>query len=291
MKHAVIITAHGNLCILQKCMEILDSHYFDFYIHIDAKSHDNGLWLKECCKQSNVFFTKRIPVYWGHHSQVAATLLLLEHATSNSIHYDYYHFLSGSCMPLKTPADLDRFFTLHAGSEFVTIRGTSAQCGWRMRYRYPLLTLYKATPYPFLNNIQKLFYTRILRFPRRPGTDILRDKKQTIYMGDNWFSITHALACRILSLGNDVFPYWEDCYVSDETFVQTLIMDMPEFSKKRSDFKTRAIDWGRGRPYTWQMDDLEFLLHCESLFARKFSTSDFGVVEALYGILMQRKTE
>lgn len=69
MRHAILVIGHGNLNIMKKYMEILDDERFDFYIHIDKKSKDDGRWLAEVSKKSKVFFTERIPVYWGHHSQ------------------------------------------------------------------------------------------------------------------------------------------------------------------------------------------------------------------------------
>ena len=48
-------------------MEILDDERFDFYIHIDKKSADDGHWLANVCKKSkSVFSQKRIfGFYWG----------------------------------------------------------------------------------------------------------------------------------------------------------------------------------------------------------------------------------
>ena len=46
MRHALLVMGHGNLNIMKKYMEILDDERFDFYIHIDKKSKDDGRWLK-----------------------------------------------------------------------------------------------------------------------------------------------------------------------------------------------------------------------------------------------------
>ena len=42
MRHALLVMGHGNLNIMKKYMEILDDERFDFYIHIDKKSKDDG---------------------------------------------------------------------------------------------------------------------------------------------------------------------------------------------------------------------------------------------------------
>lgn len=58
MKHAVLVMGHGNLSIMEKYLKILDDERFDFYVHIDAKSLDDGHYLKNICKKSKVFLQK-----------------------------------------------------------------------------------------------------------------------------------------------------------------------------------------------------------------------------------------
>lgn len=84
-------------------------------------------------------------------------------------------------------------------------------------------------------------------------------------------------------------PYWEDCYVSDETLAQTLVMQLPEFKTHRSDYETRLIDWGRGRPYTWQVEDFDFLMRSNAMFARKFNPTDLQIADMIYAAVMKRK--
>lgn len=95
---------------MKKYMEILDDERFDFYIHVDKKSADDGHWLTDICKKSKVFFTDRIPVYWGHHSQTQTEMILLKAAVKANIPYDYYHLISSVDMPLMTPGEIDDFF-------------------------------------------------------------------------------------------------------------------------------------------------------------------------------------
>ena len=57
----------------------------------------------------------------------------------------------------------------------------------------------------------------------------------------------------------------------------------------------RAIDWERGNPYVWKMEDLQYLLETEHLFARKFDSQNMDVVimqmdEAIEEFLMKYKS-
>ena len=49
-------------------------------------------------------------------------------------------------------------------------------------------------------------------------------------MGDLWWSITDRVACKLVDMEEELMPFWENCYVSDETFVQTLVMNLPELA-------------------------------------------------------------
>ena len=290
MKHAILVMAHGNLTVLQKCMEILDDERFDFFIHIDAKSKDDGKWLSTVCQKSKVYFTERIPAYWGECSLVKATLVLLKNAIHSGEVYTYYHLISAVDMPLKTPEEICRFFAERPlNEEYVTCRGKEGSHDWRMKYNYPFLKLYRPTKKKILNDIQKALYARILRFPRKAGTSILRDKGWNVYMGDQWWSITEPFARVILDMEQELLPFWEGCYASDETFAQTILMHHPDFKERQSKRNTRLIDWSRGRPYVYQPEDFELLMASPALFARKFNPGAQQVVQMIYDAVMERK--
>lgn len=69
------------------------------------------------------------------------------------------------------------------------------------------------------------------------------------------------------------------------------------FEKRRyssKDTKTsdmlRHIDWIRGNPYTFTINDKEELLSSNNLFARKFSTSkDTDIINLLQNVIYQQR--
>ena len=271
-------------------MEILDDQKFDFYVHIDKKSHESGEYLLDVCEISNVFLTERIPVFWGHWSQTKAAMILLKSALDSTTPYDYYHLISSVDMPLKTPDEINHFFEENKGTEFVrywTVKGKNPY-NRRMTYRYPFLTWYRRNKYEIVNNMQKLVYTRILRFPRKKN-NIVTDQKWQVEAGDLWWSISDKLARALADREQEMMPYWEDCYVSDETYVQTQLKHMPELSTKQSNFQTREIDWSRGKPYIWRMDDVDELLASKAMFARKFDPTNKALLDFLRDTIMERK--
>ena len=54
-KEAILIMAHNNLNILKKTILLLDSEFFDIYIHIDKKSNININELRRICKKSKIY--------------------------------------------------------------------------------------------------------------------------------------------------------------------------------------------------------------------------------------------
>lgn len=74
----------------------------------------------------------------------------------------------------------------------------------------------------------------------------------------------------------------------DEIFVQTMLISSPfsanVYNAQTEDTQTsslRKIDWQRGSPYVWTYDDINELLNSTSVFARKFSSQDLQVVNAI----------
>lgn len=64
---------------------------------------------------------------------------------------------------------------------------------------------------------------------------------------------------------------------ADEIFIQTLLINSPFKCKiyqpqeyNSGKMNQRQIDWKRGKPYTYTIDDYDFLVKSPLLFARKF---------------------
>ena len=53
----------------------------------------------------------------GGASQIEAELNLLRRASTGR--YDYYHFMQGADFPIKTKEEIERFFEINRGCEFI----------------------------------------------------------------------------------------------------------------------------------------------------------------------------
>ena len=125
---------------------------------------------------------------------------------------------------------------------------------------------------------------RALRIRRRSNKDL------GFGFGSQWFSITSNLAKYILSNEDWIYEHFRFTCCGDEHFLQTLVLNSP-FSEslflkeQNSDCMAnmRYIDWKRGNPYVFRLEDQQDLVDSPYLFARKFSTkTDSQIVDAIF---------
>lgn len=95
--------------------------------------------------------------------------------------------------------------------------------------------------------------------------------------GSTWFSITHDTACYILNEYNKLKKYFCNTKCADEFLLQTILINSPFLDKVKDD-SLRCIDWRRGNPYTFKLEDFDMLMESDELFARKF---DINVDESI----------
>ena len=284
-KQAILIMAHdiSNLEILNKQLKVLDSEYFDIFIHIDKKSKIEMEDIEKC-KVSKLNIYKEIKVYWGHNSQVNCELFLIKKALENEEKYDYLHLISAVDFPLKRPKEIHAYFNEQYGKEFVhfeSLTMSEIKKNWIRLYRFVKDKNGKS----LLRRIdRKLMRLQIL-------LKIDRTKKYDIgfYTGLNWFSITDEFAKFVIAKTEDLkkLRYTAN---ADEIFLQTIIYNS-EFKENlyyqgfddNYDSCKRLTDWRRGTPYVWKMEDLEEIEESNAFFARKFDIRiDKEIIDYLY---------
>ncbi|MCY7731068.1 beta-1,6-N-acetylglucosaminyltransferase [Aerococcus urinaeequi] len=284
MKHAFLIMAHENTETFQTLIKQIDHENIDIFIHMDSKNKRYSVdQVQTLVKHSRVFHTDRLNVSWGGFSQIKAELALLKLATSKS-YYSYYHLLSGQDLLISSLDDFFNFFNSHQGTEFINFEAKDFKYQDRVKYysiqdaigRKKLLT-----PLKLLNKMS-IAFQQILKVNR--NSDISFQK------GDNWFSITDDLARYVLSKESWIFSVFKNTEMSDEIFLQTIVHNSSfksELYLNKYDNKNhnilREIDWNRGMPYTYQIEDFEILKKSPNFFARKFNENlDDKIIKTIY---------
>lgn len=282
-KHAYLIIAHNEFTVLKYLLSMLDYYENDIYLHIDKKVQVVDMCeLKSCVSESRLFILEnRVNVQWGDFSQIECELRLLEAATMNN--YEYYHLLSGVDLPLKSQKDIHEYFDAYKGIEYVQFMAEELNEELHNR----------VAKYHFFAKRKKNFIEKILDYIILKAQFTVDRTKQSDFhyqKGANWFSITHDLAIYVVRNRNKIEKCFSYTLCGDEMFLQTLVASShfvsfiaPDNYSDNYSTICYCIDWKRGNPYTFAIEDYEYLLSSGQLFARKFSWSyDKKIIIALY---------
>ena len=276
MKHAFMVICHNNIEVLKAQMSILDSDTSDFYIHIDKGAQLDPQEIEKSVSKSHVYFLESKKIKWGHFSQVECELRLLSAAVQGE--YDYYHLLSGVDMPIKTYEAIDEFFEANAGNEFIHFDTLAPSTLFRDR-----IDTYNL--FPGRSNFIRKCNGIFVRIQKSLNIHRLKNKEYVVQKGCNWFSITHKLAMNIVNHIDDLRRQYHYSFCGDEVFLQTFVFNSSHrdnlYNKNfNDDYHScmRMIDWERGNPYIYRIEDLELLLQSDFLFARKFDYATDGEI-------------
>lgn len=291
-KQAIMIIAHNNIWTLKKIIEILDSKYFDIYIHLDKKSNLNPEELKNTTKESKLFIYKEINVRWADYSQIECELFLLEQATQNQP-YDYYHLISGSDFPLKKAKEIYDFFKKHQGKEFIHFYSEKIPNDKLNRIKY----YYTFIKYGRKNKILRVMEFISILIQKILFINRLRKNNLSIQYGSQWFSITNSFAQYLLENKTTIKKTFHHTFAPDEEVIQTMVYNSKfiknlYYAKYDDNYKAcaREIDWKRGNPYTYTIEDYKKLITSEGMFARKVDENkDKEIIELIHKKLMKEK--
>lgn len=115
-----------------------------------------------------------------------------------------------------------------------------------------------------------------------------------IHKGANWFSLTEGAVAYLIEKEPVVWKSLNYIHTADEIVMHTLFAASP-FMKhvhvpgKNGHSNMRLIDWKRGTPYVWRIQDLEELRTCGRFFARKFSSKYMDVVNAVMEMVKEER--
>ncbi|RRD80254.1 glycosyl transferase [Alloprevotella sp. OH1205_COT-284] len=278
MKHAFLIMAHQEPEVLLALLRLLDDERNDIFLHIDRRAADLNKAVADLRLEHARLFRVEpsAEVGWGDLSQVETELRCFEAAHRRGT-YAYYHLLSGVDLPIKTMDELHAFFSTCGGREFIGFWNDEhhrRDLQRKISRRYFFTRYFKRRPHRWrhrftapLRNIA-LSVQKMARYRRRHIIDFQK--------GFNWCSITHGFCTHLLEHRACVRRIFRHTLCPDEIYKQTLVWHSP-FRAALHDTddpergSLRRIDWQRGNPYVWQVKDIDELMRCELMFARKFS--------------------
>lgn len=286
-RHAYLIIAHNEPEILQTLIEIIDDVRNDIFIHIDKKSDFttfNGI----STKHSKLVYTERVNVKWGDISQVRTELILMETAMKYG-NYSFFHIISGVDLPInnqdyihETCKRINKSFVGFAegsGNDKDVIGKTDV---------FHFFTKYYKNK--FIHSISSIldYAQRFIGIRRK--IQLAEDGTQTILKkGCNWCSLTNSAVQYILLRKENILEKFKYTICPDELFIQSVLWNSPlrndifGIDEKKDEYAMcmREIDWTRGDPYVWKLEDYTYLMNSKKFFARKFSSQNMDIIKKI----------
>ncbi|NLR62650.1 beta-1,6-N-acetylglucosaminyltransferase [Chitinophaga polysaccharea] len=268
MKIFYLILAHHQLNRLDKLITALNHEHAQFILHVDKKADIREI--KELRKKYQgkvVLIRRRFDIAWGGYNMVKATLSLIRKAVKES-EKGYLVLLSGEDFPLKSADHIYDGLHENYGVEYIE-HFALPDPRWSMNGG--------------LDRIN--YYWHIDELKREGSFTTYIDQQQTGHVrpyfegiipcgGSQWWCITFECAKYILRFlkTNKIYEeYYKYCYIPDEMFFQTLILNSP-FKHNVMNNNLRYIDWESGPqfPKELTMHDLDSLVKSGKFWARKF---------------------
>ena len=263
--------AHNECNLLNKLLRCIDDKRNDIFLHLDRKAEfafDN-IYTPYL---SRIFFINRMDIQWGGDSQIKCEMALLRAANENGP-YNYYHLLSGVDLPVRSQDEIYDFLEENQGTNYIKIDSNAMRSGYseeRIRYFYLFQNMLGKKSGHFIGALWRI-NNFSLYIQRKLHINRLKFCPKKIYKGTNWFSITEEMVREILNQEKFIKKYFYKSLCADEIFVQTIAMNS-YLKNTIADADLRCIDWNRGNPYIWRVEDMDYLLTQQSgIFARKFS--------------------
>ncbi len=297
IKHAYLIIVHENSQVFECCCKLIDHPRNNIYLLIDSKSSEFDVErIKSVLKYSKLTIIPSIKLFWAGVSLIEGELALISAALEDAISYQYYHFLTGADLPIKSQKEIHEFFDKYNGEEFIEFNSSKMK-----------LAKYKTQVYHFFveNNYFRYYYLMkvinhgLAKIQEKLG--VMRQKNKHYYHGSAMFSITEAFASYLIVNKKRILKEYKYSLACDEVFMQTEIINSPFKSKVHEYNKlmysnARFIEWNNKKnhnsPTVFTINDFDRLIKVDNglLFARKFcENEDYEIVVKLYNYISENE--
>lgn len=213
MKIAYLITAFHQYDHLDRLITGLNDENIFFYIHIDKKAE----MPKNICGD-NIFFIKRLSVWWGGWSHQQAILNLMHKAAKKE--FDYYVLLSGTDYPIRPNSFL--YEKLQEGGEYINIiKGFQPhKPESRIKYYH-----YDNFDRRNGNSLKTKFFHTLEKYQRKLIQKSKYPFKQ-IFHGSTWWVLSHNCVSYILEYQKShpkMVDFYKTAWCPEESFIPTII--------------------------------------------------------------------
>jgi hypothetical protein len=279
MKKAYVIMVHKSPAQVYRLINRLNDGESEFFVHIDKKADINQFRKLESFG-GIVHFTERFDATWGGYGIIKPSLSALRTIRDSGKDFKRIMLLSGQDYPIKSNADIDRFFETSPYSNFIDYTPIPNYKKWPGKDRGGL---YRVDKYYFGMKNHEVFLSKTLNFLSRFFPFIKRKLPNGMkpYTGQTWWNLDMYALNYILDYSDnhpEYMAFHKNTFVADELFVQMIIgnsqdtklINSIENSEKRF---TIWYDPTNAHPKILAKEDFETIKLSTDLFARKFDES------------------
>ena len=204
---------------------------------------------------------------WGEFGLVQGPLNALREIARLNAEPDYVYLISGSCLPIRPLAELNRFLDEQAGTEFIQAEDASWMLAGlrreRFEFYFPLSFKKRRRLFDLFVRLQ-----RWLKVKRKPP-DMLEPR-----FGSQWWCLTWSTCRAILAYLDkrpDVSSFFRLTWIPDESFFQTLAFRFADRSRLAGRTLTLHQFSAKGKPLVFFDEHEPWLFAQKFFFARKIS--------------------
>lgn len=281
--------AHNNWYILEKLIQSLDAPWSHIYLHIDRKSKD---FCKEYFlnlpKYANISLVRRHNITWGNESQISAEMSLFK-AAYKAGPYHYYHFLSGTDLPLLSASEIYDFFS-NQNMNYLDCVPDIERYEWRLQI---YSNIFRSKRIPNAIRAKLNIAAEITQHKLKTNRLVALKKKYPILgKGNNWCDLTHKAVECLVKAESDIRRFTRFTHCTDEMYKQIVLLNQPStvIGPISSD-RIRYIDWSAGgnHPHVFTVADFDSLVEASlkpAVFARKFDEAiDREVIDRIVNFI------
>lgn len=236
-------------------------------LHVDARvkraAYDR--LVADLTNLPNVRFSRRHACEWGMWGLVAATQDAAELMLRDFPAAGHVYLASGSCLPLRPPAELVAYLAERPRTDFIE-SVTTADVGWTVggldRERFTLR-------FPFSWRKRRWLFDTYVRVQRAVGYRRRIPDGLVPHLGSQWWCLTRSTLQAILSdpERKRFDRYFRRVWIPDESYFQTLVRRHSTTVESRS--LTLSKFDHTGKPHVFYDDHLQLLRRSDCFVARK----------------------
>ena len=269
MSTGFVMLAHAALDRAAQVARILSGAGCPLVIHVDARvGAGYQAFAAKVSDLPDVTLAPRIRCEWGTWSLVQASREGAEALLSAYPHLTHVCLISGSCLPIKPVAELEKFLSAHPGTDFiesVTIGDVPWTKGGLSDERFTLT-------FPFPWRRRRRLFDAWVEAQRLVNRQRRLPRGLSPHMGSQWWCLTRETLDRILTDPRraEMDRYFRRVWIPDESYFQSLVrlygcnVESRSLTLSKFDFQ--------GKPHVFYDDHLA----CSSGKARRSSPARSG---------------